>query len=262
MKHMNSHLRCLDILSRFTALAVAAVFLCCCEKEPEPLFDNGMIHGKIDIFNPGGYLNGNDVRVIAHGPYRSKSTLSDYEGNYELSGLGNGTYEIEFNKEGYGIYRVPGVQIFGNDTFSIGARLYKMADYKMPGLGKLMYSTDLEDLYEGYVAVVTDITSGNFEQMQIRVFLSDTKNVSFKNYMYSEIPYAHEVSTTMVMVVNGDPQYPNWGGPIFPNGTTRYMIAYVCSQDDQPYFNEYYALPIYSTVDEHQHSGVYEIKYP
>ncbi len=59
---MNSHLRCLDILSRFTALAVAAVFLCCCEKEPEPLFDNGMIHGKIDIYNPGGYLNGNDVR--------------------------------------------------------------------------------------------------------------------------------------------------------------------------------------------------------
>jgi hypothetical protein len=257
---MNSHLRCLDIISLFTALAVAAV-LCCCEKEPEPLFDNGMIHGKIDIYNPGGALFGNDVKIIAHGPYGSKSALSDYEGNYELSGLGNGTYEIEFNKEGYGIYRVPGVQIFGNDTFSIGVRLYKMADYKMPELGELMYPTDLEDLYEGYVAV--DITSGNTEQMQIRVFLSDTNSVSFKNYMYSEIATAHDwFSSTRLMIFNGDPQYPNWGGPIFPPGKTRYMIAYVCNIDEYPYFNEYYALPIYSTIDEHQHSGVYEIKYP
>ena len=89
----------------------------------------------------------------------------------------------------------------------------------MPELGKLMYSTDLEDLYEGYVAVVTDITSGNTEQMQIRVFLSDMENVSFKNYMYSEIPSAHDwVSSTQLMIVNGDPQYPNWAGPYSPPG--------------------------------------------
>jgi hypothetical protein len=260
---MNSHLQCLNRICWFVALGVASVFLSCSEKEPEPFLDNGMIHGKIDIYNPGGPLYGNDVRVIAHGPYGSKSTLSDYEGNYELSGLGNGTYEIEYNKEGYGIYRIPGVKIFGNDTLSRGARLYKMADYKMPGLGKLIYKKDLDALYDGYVAIETDIPSGNTESMQIRVYLSDTKSVSYKNYMYTEIPYAYDRNySTQFMMFNADPQYDNQGGPIFTPGTARYMIAYVCSREDQPYFNPYYALPIYSTTDEHQHSGVYEIKYP
>ena len=40
------------------------------------------------------------------------------------------------------------------------------------------------------------------------------------------------------------------------------MIAYVCDRNDPGYFNEYYGLDIYSTVDEQQHSRVYEIKFP
>jgi hypothetical protein len=177
--------------------------------------------------------------------------------------LGNGTYEIEFNKEGYGIYRRPGMQIFGNDTLIISARLYRKAAYKMPKLSKVMYYPAFENMDARSVAIVTDIPDGNTEEMQIRVFLSDTKGVSFKNYMYTEIPRAYSrENATQLMIVNTDPFYPNWGGPIFPHGQTRYMIAYVCSLEDNAYFNEYYGLPIYSTVDEKQHSPIFEIKYP
>ena len=109
---MNSILLCLNRLSLFTAIAITVVLLSCCQKDPEPLFDNGMITGNIDIYNYSGALKGNNVRIIAHGPYGSKSTLSDYDGNFELSGLGNGTYEIKFDKEGYGIYSRPGITGF------------------------------------------------------------------------------------------------------------------------------------------------------
>lgn len=240
---------------------MAVVFLCCCEKEPEPLFDNGMITGYVDIYNPGGTLYGNNVSIIAHGPYGSKSTLSDYEGNYELSGLGNGTYEIEFNKEGYGIYVRPGIQIFGNDTLSISARLYKKTNYKMPRLSGIIYYLPLEDIHS--VGIETDLSADNTEELQVRVFLSDTKAVSYKNYMYTEAPYAyHRDNATQLIHFRGDPNIVNTDKPIFQHGQSRYMIAYVCDRNDPGYFHEYYNLTIYSTVDEQQRSRVYEIKFP
>jgi hypothetical protein len=260
---MNSFLPCLNRLSLFAAIAITAVLLSSCRKDPEPLLDNGMITGYIDIYNTGGALKGNDVRIIAHGPYGDKSTVSDYEGNYELPGLGNGTYQVEFNKEGYGIYRRQSMQVFGNDTLIISARLYKKSSYKMPNLGTVMYYPAFENMDSRSVAIETDIPAGNYEEMQIRVFLNDTKEVSYKNYKYTDTPYAYNrENATQLMIVNADPHLPNDGGTIFPHGQTRYMIAYVCSREDNGYFDEYYGLPIYSTADEQQHSGIFEIKYP
>ncbi len=261
MKIMNSLLPCLNRFSLFAAISIAAVFLCCCEKDPEPLFDNGMITGNVDIYNPGGTLYGDNVRIFAHGPYGIKSTLSDYEGNYELSGLGNGTYEIEFNKEGYGIYRRPGIKVYGNDTLIINAGLYKMVNYKMPRLGGIMYYLPYEDMHS--VGIVTDIPADNYEDMQIRLFLSDTKEVSFKNYMYTALPYLyHRDNATQLMLFWADPNIVNTDKKIFQRGKPRYMIAYVCDRNDPGYFNEYYCLDIYSTVDKQQHSRVYEINFP
>jgi hypothetical protein len=257
---MNSLLPCLNRPSVFAAIVITAVFLCCCEKDPEPLFDNGMITGKVVIYNPGGTLYGSNVSIIARGPYGSKSTLSDYEGNYELSGLGNGTYEIEFNKKGYGIYRQPGIQVFGNDTLTISAFLYKKLNYKMPRLSGIMYYLPYEDIHS--VGIVTDIPADNYEALQIRVFLSDTKGVSFKNYMYTATPYLyHRDNATQLMLFDADPNIVNTDKTIFQHGQTRYMIAYVCDRNDPGYFNEYYGMYIYSTVDEQQHSKVYAINF-
>lgn len=258
---MNSLLPCLNRLSLFAAISIAAVVLCCCEKDPEPLFDNGMITGNIDIYNTGGTLKGNDVKIIAHGPYGSKSTSSDYEGNYELPGLGNGTYEIEFNKEGYGIYRKPGIRVFGNDTLILYVRLYKKSSYKMPKLGEIVYYLPDADIHS--VGIVTDLSADNTEEMQVRVFLSDTKEVSYKNYMYTETPYLYQrVNGTLLILVHADPVIMDTDEPLFRHGQSRYMITYVCDRNDPGYFNEYYGRQIYSTVDEKQHSPVFEIKYP
>jgi len=265
MKHLNSFLPCLNRLRLLTATAFVTVFLCGCEKDPDPLYDNGTITGYIELhsYSHETTINGNNVKIIAHGPYGSKSTISDPQGNYTLSGLGNGTYEIEFNKEDFGIFRRPGIQIFGYDTLSINALLYKKVVYKMPRLSTLMTYSAYNDWDNHSVAIVTDIPAGNNEEMQIRVFLSDTKGVSFKNYLYTEIPYVYQRDdATQLMIVRADPRIVNTDEYIFKHGQPRYMIAYVCNVDDPGYFNEYFGLTIYSTVDAQQHSRIFEIKFP
>jgi hypothetical protein len=246
MKQLNSLLPCLNRLRLFIATALVAIGLAGCEKDPEPLYDKGMIKGHIYLRTPDyENIDGDKVNVIAHGPYGNKSTTSDPNGRYTLSGLGNGTYEIEFYKTGYGIWRLPGQQVFGNDTLIISACLYQKIDYKMPSL-------TVNQL------VINDYPTTVLEE-KIRLFYSDTKVVNYKNYLYTEMTYTYEdESGKEYMAYNSNPQRPNYG-PIFDLGQTMYIIGYVCNEDDPGYFNEYYNHVIYSTVDEHQHSAIFKI---
>ncbi len=253
MKHLNFTLPCLNRLLLLTATASVAVFLCGCEKDPDPLYDNGMITGNIQLQSHSSEpVYGNNVRVIAYGPYGTKSTLSDTKGNYTLSGLGNGTYVIDFMKEDFGTIRNQCIQIFGNDTLSINTYLYKKASYKMPELEKSKGSNT--------VKILSDIHEEYPDQLQIRIFINDTEGVSSKNYVYTEVPYVREDNGIKYLNYDPDPYYPNDGGPVFKKRTKRYMIAYVCSSDDYGYFDEYYGLTIYSTVDKQQHSRVFELQ--
>jgi hypothetical protein len=61
-----------------------------------------------------------------------------------LSGLGNGTYYIDYRKEGYGTVRQYGIQLFGNDTARIGYicnLLEYNSGYLDTYLGVSLYST-------------------------------------------------------------------------------------------------------------------------
>jgi hypothetical protein len=244
-------------------MLVAVVFCSSCKKDPEPFLSQGVITGNIYTYDSGSRASVTNTKVIAHGPYGSPSTLSDTNGDYTLSGLGNGTYEIEFDKEGYGKKFARGVQIFGKDTIKENKRLIKKADYQMPELSNVLYSNSYAYKYE--VAFATNILGDNGKEMQIRVFISDNKDVSPTNYIYSE--QAREVkreNITSLMIVCVNPQIVNSDSDhLFREGQTIYLIAYVCSIEEYDgEFSEYYGVPIFSTVDEQQHSRVIELKAP
>ena len=193
--------------------------------------------------------------MVANQPYRIMMVILNYQ-DWEMAPM-----KSNLNKEGYGIYSRPGIQVFGNDTLIINVRLYKMTSYKMPKLGEILYYLPNADLHS--VGIETDIPADNTEELQVRVFLNDTKEVSYKNYMHTETPYLYQRDNgTLLILVNADPTIVNTDDRIFGHGQTRYMIVYVCDRNDPGYFNEYYGLTIYSTVDEQQHSRIYEIKYP
>jgi hypothetical protein len=244
------------------ALMLGSIY-CCTEEEPEPIYSQGVLTGAVHVYENADPSN---TKITARGPYGSSSTVSNVDGSYKLGGLGNGTYEVEFFKEGYGRIVEYGVQVFGNDTVYVYAwSLYKMADYNMPKLSTVLYYSAFPYMYEHDVAIVTDIPNDQGEQMQIRVFVSDQKNVSNKNYLHSDMAHASSRENgTDVMIFEANPQIVNSDGlRLFESGQTLYIIAYVCSVEEETgQFSEYYGLPIFSTVDENQHSPVIEIIAP
>ena len=248
---------------KLAIIAVVLSFLCSsCKKDPEPLYSKGMITGSVRTYDGSDATN---TRIVAHGPYGNPSAMSDSDGKYKLPGLGNGTYEIEFSKEGYGKKFVQGIQVLGNDTISLNIRLIKKADYSMPKLSTVLYYSSFPNMDEYSIAIVTDIPDTVNKEMQIRVFVSDVKDVSNLNYIHSD--QAHAVkreNNTQVLVVTANPQIVNSGGEhVYKKGQTLYLIAYVCNKlEEGGEFNEYYGLPVFSTVDEQQHSKVIEIKAP
>ncbi len=264
MNQKNLHFPCRERISRLILLALLLGSLYCCTKEePKPLHSKGVLSGTVYMHD---HTDPTNTRIIARGPYGSPSTIANADGSYKLEGLGNGTYEVEFFKKGYGRIVQYGVQVFGNDTVYLDAwELYKMADYNMPKLSTVLYYSAFSDMYEHDVAIVTDIPEDNAEQMQIRVFVSDEKNVSNTNYQYSVVAraFARE-NRTPVMVFEANPQIVNSDGlRLFESGQTLYIIAYVCSVEEEiGQFSEYYGVPLFTTVDVIQHSPVIEILAP
>jgi len=234
-----------------------------CENEPEPLYSNGMVTGVVQTRELEDLAN---ATVTAHGPYGSQSATTGTDGIYKLSNLGNGTYEIEFSHEGYGTKYRQGIPVFGNDTVSlIDVRLYEKADYQMPKLNPVLYYSSFPYMDEHSIAMLTDLPKNSTEEMQIRIFVNDTEEVSDKNYLHSD--QAHAVTRddgSQVLVAPVNPQIVNGGGErLFTKGQTLYLIAYVCSiREENGEFSKYYGLPIFSTVDQQQHSPVIEFKAP
>ncbi len=263
MHQRSFHLLCLSMNCKFTIIVLITGFLSSsCNKEPEPLYSSGMITGTVQMHDNTDATN---TIIIAHGPYGSQSTLSDFDGKFKLPGLGNGTYEIEFSKEGYGSKFRQGVQVFGNDTVFLDIELHKKADYKIPVLSSVLYYPSFSNMDENSVAIVTDIPWDNNDRMQIRVFVDVTENVSNKNYTHSDQAYAYErENNTRLMVFCANPGIVNSENEhLYDKGQTLYLIAYVCSiYEEIGEFSEYYGVPIFSTVDEQQHSQVIKIIAP
>lgn len=261
---MSFRLLCLERISRLIILALVSGFLfSCTEEDPEPLYSEGMLTGTVFMYDETDPAN---TKIIAHGPYGNPSTVASSDGSYKLQGLGNGTYEVEFFKEGYGRIVKYGIKVYGNDTVRVDAwALRKMADYEMPQLSYVLYYNTFPYMWDSEVGIVTDIPEANEEEMEIRVFVSDQNDVNSKNYQHTD--QAHAVkreSNTQVMVFEANPQIVNSGGKrLFKSRQKLFIIAYVCSKEDQNgEFNEYYGLPVFSTVDEKQHSQVIEIIAP
>lgn len=237
----------------FITLIISVISLRC-EDDIEPLFSQGMVTGTVFMQDKSSASNTN---IIAHGPYGSSSTVSNADGTYTLTGLGNGTYNIEFHKEGYGRKFLHGVQVFGKDTLPAqNIWLFKMADYKMPELKVLFYNATFSHMDEHSIAFSTDIPADNTEEAQIRAFISDVEDVSHKNYIHSSQMYRSHYNPSF-LVVNAS------RNPRFEKGQTLYLIAYVCSNNEENgEYSDYYGLPIFSTVDEEQHSRIFKFIAP
>lgn len=224
-----------------------------CEELPEPLFTNSVINGNIDVYYTNDEAPENII-ITARGPYGKKDTLTDNNGDYEISGLGNGTYELEISKEGYGTRYHYGIQLFGNDTVRVRDELYlRMTGLKLPTLYEIRTSDYYDFLNESTIVIPTNRSQG---EIPARVFLSEYEDVSYKNFQSTQM--ARSVSRRgfdkILLFVDIPP---------FKSGKTIYLRAYICNPEEYyGYFNKKTGILTFSTLEKDERSSVMSFTMP
>lgn len=256
MSRSSFHLSFHDRLLLPAALLIA-VLQSGCEKEPVPLTTNSVIYGMVQAGYEGG-----GIKVTAFGPYGSKSTVTDENDNFSIDSLGNGTYYLEYMKEGFGTMRQYSIQVFGNDT----VRAYITQLYRLP---ELLAPPTLVRAYTGvrprsypektWIAIDTDFRQENINEKiyQMVLFFSDRKdvawNISKQSGFFYDIQFNNQLMTLYVDI-------PRLS---FKSGTKVYVIAYPCNnQENSPYLDTYLGRLIYSTLDKNHPSNVVSFTMP
>jgi len=224
-----------------------------CEELPEPLFTNSVISGDIRLYDSyKGVLE--DISVTALGPYEKKKVLTISNGDYEITGLGNGTYELEISKEGYGTKYHYGIQLFGNDTVRVRDELYeRMMGLKLPTLYEVRTSDYYDFLNETTIVITTNRSQG---EIPARVFMSEDDNVSYENFQWTT--KAHSVNRNgfdkLLLFVDFIP---------FDPGKKIYLRVYICNPEEYyGYFNKKTGMLTFSTVEKDEHSAVMSFTMP
>ena len=175
-----------------------------------------------------------------------------------ITGLGNGTYRLDFTKEGYGTIRKYGIQLYGNDTANAGSiNLFKKYDsYKLPDFSGVTTET------RGNVYIVVQPIKLGFETVTPVVFFMDTKkSVDYKNYTFSTGNY---------YIWRADQSYDYFnfyilsGSLPFKSGTEVFIIVYVANPNElsNGYFDKYLGIDQLSTLVPEKHSQVMSFKMP
>jgi hypothetical protein len=225
-----------------------------CENEPEPLTANSVIYGSAELYWPPEGEQPN-IKVTACGPYGQQSTFADEAGNFIFSGLGNGTYYLEYSQDGYGTIRQYGLRLFGNDTVHAESvdLFKKVGSYVMPTFTSAFISTHNSRLS---VWIETDLSSDDYAGgIPVMLFFNDKSNVSWENYGYSYPAWDNQFNPNNISVptIFVDTYFLP-----FKSGTKVFIIGYVCNYNEYNtgYLDTYLGSRIYSTLDKTRHSNV------
>jgi len=236
-----------------TGMVLGVLAFSCGEEFPDPLFTNSVIRGRINMgYSSGGPLD--NFLVTARGPYEKETALTNSYGEFQIDGLGNGTYKLEISKEGYGTKYEYGIQLFGNDTVGVYIdEVHELAQGKMPGLLTVeTQNTSFYWLQEKSIAITTEKTHGS---VPARVFMADFKNVSHKDYQWTSDAHSFHRNGYEKMMFHVD-NIP------FDSGKKIYLILYICNPNDYGYLDYYTGLWTFSTLEVDKHSQVMDFVMP
>ncbi len=260
MNRLNFHLLFHNCLVAGLAL-IMLLLPAACEKDPVPLTTNSVITGDVRTED----YDREGITVIATGPYGETSVLADENGDFTFTGLGNGTYCLDYAKEGYGTIRRYNIQLFGDET----VRVAQVVLYKKPGPEEL---PTLKEAYIGarprtgperpWICIDTYVLrqSSGYYIFQFALCLHTDKNVSWDNCRMRNL--------TWVGQYNGDRysvyiDFMSMADYPFRSGETVYIIGYPCNKSEAVgYLDTYLGTMFYSTLDKTRSTNVVSFKMP
>lgn len=225
------------------------ILIISCEKDPDPLISNSVINGHVRLNDT--YDSYSNIKVRAVGPYGNATAFTDSLGHFSFEGLGNGTYSLEYFKEGYGIKNRYGLQLFGNDTIYVETDyIYKdVENFNVPRF--LSINPHYEAPWgEQCISLQTDMAERNHN---LAFFMDLNKNVSYKSYAY--------INTDLASIEDGGQGWVFLFHPYmlpFESGSTVYLIAYVCNEFElsDNNFDSYMGRLQLTTLQPDNHSEV------
>lgn len=222
-----------------------------CESGPEPVTENSTIAGYAGLDR---FIKDDSIMVVATGPYGKNVAVTDKNGLYKFTGLGNGTYSLAIMKEGYGTIKQYGIQLFGYDSVKVASvRLFKLyTDYKIPVIYKISTGPLPRSNIYNCLILSTHQKLGYFPLL---FFLSSDKNVNFKTYKYCIGQY---FVTGPFESVKDDIIYMELNKLPFKSGEEVFLIGYVCNLDEfqSGYFDRFLGTETLSTFESDKHTPV------
>ncbi len=231
-------------------------FFVSCEKDPQPLTTNSVITGIARCSDAYEYEG---INILASGPYGQSSAQTDINGHFEIPGLGNGTYCLDYSKEGYGTIRQYNIQLFGNDT--VNAVIVEL--FKKP---EVRYLPFLENAYNDirprsypqktYVCIDTNLspTAESFA-LQFLLCLGTDENVSWNNCRVYDFSWEMAVNgEQMTLYLDPDRLHNIY---LFGKGEKVFVRGYLCNkQESSGYIDTYLGTRQYSTLDKTMSTNV------
>ena len=226
-----------------------------CEKDPEPLTTNSVIRGTVWLHNEYSEEPSN-IKVTASGPYGNKSSTSQANGMFSIDGLGNGTYYLDYSKEGYGTIREYSISVFGNDTVHArGAYLFKKPASAVPTLIKA-YSAIRDRFFPltTFVCIETSASNnGSIFGLDVMLYMDDSPDVAWDRFEISNPASDANVNDANVHTIYIDPVIIP-----FESGTKVYVRGYPFNTEEfrSGYLDTYQGIPMYSTLDKSKSTNV------
>jgi hypothetical protein len=222
----------------------------CKEKSPEPVFSVGTLYGRVNYYqnNPGWTYEGTEI--ILEGPYGGNVTETDTEGLYVFPNLGNGTYEMSIKRDGYGIYRYFGIQIFGTDSVRGPGPVLPLTfeNYPSPRLESQLSDEDAQKIDPPWcIAFLSNLQSDQTVEpyLAMRIFIDDSEEVNFEEFKYSVRSGPYYQSNTAIFYFD----YIIDGYMYLEHGKKYYLKGYMYNIDDDGYWDPYLGYTVYPTMN-------------
>jgi len=218
------------------------LFAACREKEIVEIGGTGVLKGAVACYDSPYYGSNGDgfVNITVEGTEPLRTLQTDAAGNFQIDNLRMGTYNLVFERAGYGTSRVQGLAFVGGDEPLVTSFvLYKLpaveiTDFK---LNVIKYNNVWLDATVQFDSPDNPVIRSGF----MRFYLSDAPDVSPTRY--------RETMTTPFDISSGYARTSfTLNTNVFPSGTDLYVVAYPCADEAQNYIDMDTGTRIFTSV--------------
>lgn len=211
-----------------------------CEKNEDNVYLKGDIVGFVYLRDENGSIyEDNSGAVVSIAGIDNSSTTNE-DGRFEFKNVPAGSYQISFDKTGFGTYKNMSFSFIGGN---LPAFISSVSLYEIPSTELSSYGISYNN---GQISITGTIPESEFMQYKVMVFLKDSSNVSFQNYDYSmficaNYVYSYPTSFQSSIQLDDTP---------FSEGDKIYILLYLMNYEGRGYYDPEKSQNIYTCGKE------------